>query len=101
MIIAPTTHLLTLDDVAAETGVVRRTVEEWIHAKDLGSFKKGGCRRVSLEHLTKFVLLHTFNPRRPEWLTAQVEGDFQKRLREMVQAEFNAEAQRRGERIAA
>jgi excisionase family DNA binding protein len=83
-----TTKLLTLDEVAERLGVSRRTVEEWIENKFLASFKKGGCRRVSEEALTKFVLLHTLNPQRPDWLTVKVESDFTQKLREIVKAEI-------------
>jgi excisionase family DNA binding protein len=81
-----TTKMLTLDEVAERLGVARRTIEEWAYNKDLASFKKGGCRRVSEEALTKFVLLHSLNPKRPDWLTAAVESDFRNALRASRQA---------------
>lgn len=101
MINEATTRLLTLDEAAERLGVSRRTVEEWVEQKALASFKKGGCRRVSEEALIKFVLLHTLNPQRPDWLTARVESEFVQKVRELVRMEFNAEAQRREEREAA
>jgi excisionase family DNA binding protein len=101
MIANATTQLLTLDEVAERLHVAKSTVEEWVYAKDLGSFKKGGSRRVSEEDLTKFVLANTLNPRRPAWLTAEVESKFLEQLREVIRQEINAETQRRGERVAA
>jgi excisionase family DNA binding protein len=101
MIPEATTKMLTLDGVAGRLGVSRRTVEEWVYNKDLAAFKKGGrgkkggCPRVSEESLAKFVLLHTLNPKRPEWLTAQVESQFVEKLREMIRVEMH------NERIAA
>lgn len=101
MIANATTQLLTLDEAAGRLGVSRRSVEEWITNKSLASFKKGGCRRVSEEALTRFVLLHTLNPQRPDWLTCQVESEFTAKLRELIRQEFATEAQRLREEIAA
>lgn len=102
MILTPTTHLLKLPEAAAELRVGESTMGEWVfgtRTRDpvLASFTKDKVRRVSLEDLTRFVLLNTVNPKRPDWLTAAVESEFRRQLREMIQAEFNAEAQRRGE----
>lgn len=87
MISTATTDLLTLEAVAMRLGVSKGSVENWVSAKDLASFKKGGMRRVSEEELTKFVLLNTVKPKRPDWLTAAVEADFRNMLRGIVKDE--------------
>jgi hypothetical protein len=96
MIITATTHLLKLSAVAVELSVAERTVQDWVYGEHpvLGSFTKGSVRRVSLEDLTKFILLNTLNPRRPEWLTAPVESNFQEKLREMTRLVCQAEFQK-------
>lgn len=101
MIITPTTHLLKLADVAAELSVGERTVQNWIYEKNapLGSFVKGSVRRVSLQDLTKFVLLNTLNPHRPDWLTAAIESDFRRMLREEMQAMWLEQQRRQGDQI--
>jgi hypothetical protein len=90
-IVSPTTHLLRVPEVAAELGVCESTVQNWIYAKApkkpaLESFVKGGVRMVSLEALTRFVLLNSVKPGRPDWLTAAVESDFRQIIRMEVQA---------------
>lgn len=87
--ISPTTKLFSLDEVAAEIGVHRTTVEDWVTDGDrpLGSFKKGKTRRVSLADLTAFVLGNTLKPKRPAWLTPEVERQFEARQLEMMQME--------------
>lgn len=92
---------LTLDEVAAELGVGKTSVEEWVKTRELSSFRKGRIRRVMREDLARFVLLNTVKARRPDWLTAPVETEFRKMLRDIVQTELNAETQRRGELQAA
>lgn len=88
MIICPTTDLLTLDMVAEEARVVKSTVEQWVYDLELGSFKKGKIRRVPREDWIQFVLLHKFNPRRPDWHTAQVEGHLVEMLRGIIRQEI-------------
>lgn len=90
-----TTELLSLDGVAAELNVSKSTVEKWVHDKDLASFKKGKNRLVSRESLTRFVLLNTVNPRRPDWLSAEVESRFVRQLREMVVLEVGKQVAER------
>ncbi len=85
MIFSPTTKLLTLAEVAGEVHVAKSTVGEWVYQEEcLASFRKGSIRRVSLENLTRFVILNTLNPRRPEWMTAAVQTEFEKRLEEIA-----------------
>jgi excisionase family DNA binding protein len=84
-----TTKMLTLDEVAERMHVAKCTVEEWVYSKKLASFKIGGNRRVSEEALTEFVLKHTLAPRRPEWLTTQVESQFVEKLRQIISQVVN------------
>jgi hypothetical protein len=92
MIVTPATHLLKLTDVAAELRVSEATLDKWVFGKHpvLASFKKDATRRVSVEELTRFVLLHTVRPHRPEWLTTAVESEFRNLLRDLVRQELNA-----------
>lgn len=96
VIFSPTTALLKLPEAATELSVGESTLDNWVYGKDpiLASFMKDKIRRVSLQDLTRFVLLHTVRPNRPTWLTAAVESDFRKLLRQEVQAEW-LELQRR------
>jgi excisionase family DNA binding protein len=97
-----TTELLSIDAAAGELGVSKTTVEKWVRDKDLASFKKGKCRLISRADLTKFVILNTVRPRRPDWLTAPVESEFVEKLKGMVRQEVNAElGARSAEKIAA
>jgi len=100
MIENPTTSMLTLDDVAARLKVGKSSVEEWVASGELGSFKKGGRRRVSEQSLNEFVLAHTFKPRRPDWLTRELEEQFWNKIREVARQEFASEAQRPRDRLA-
>lgn len=83
----PTTEMLTLEDVATRLKVALRSVQQWVYDKDLGSFHKGERRRVSEAQLTEFVLLNTVNPRRPKWLTPEIENEFVRKMREFVRCE--------------
>jgi excisionase family DNA binding protein len=85
MIENPTTSMLTVDDVARRLKVGQSSVEEWIKNLDLGSFKKGSRRRVSEQCLTEFVLVNTLKPRRPDWLTREIEEQFWRKIDERVQ----------------
>lgn len=82
-----TTELLSIDEAASSLNVSKSTVEKWVRDKDLASFKKGKNRLVSREDLTRFVLLNTVKPKRPDWLTAPVESDFRNMLRVIVKQE--------------
>lgn len=82
------TTFLTLDQVAGRIDVAKSTVEEWVSTKQIESFKKGKVRRVSEEALTKFVLLNTVKPRRPDWLTAEIQTEFERRLETIVDRRF-------------
>lgn len=95
-----TTQLLTLDDVAERLKVGKSSVEEWVANLDLASFKKGGRRRVSEQALTEFVLLNTLKPKRPVWLTRELEEQFWNKIRDVVKQEFAIEAQRHRDRPA-
>lgn len=85
----PTTEMLTLDEVAEELNVAKSSVEEWVYDRSLESFTKGRLRRVSRESLTKFVLLNTMKPKRPDWLTAEIESRFTQQLRQIVASIMN------------
>lgn len=98
----PTTHMLSLEEVADELGVSLSTVKEWVKKKLLASFKKGKTRRVSEQALIEFVVTNTVRPKRPDWLTASVESDFWARVAAVVKREVAVEAgKHRGESIAA
>lgn len=90
-------QMLSLDAVAEVLGVSKTSVEEWVRTKAIASFKKGRVRRIAREDLARFVALNTVKPRRPDWLTASVESEFRRQLRELVETLFTAEAQRRRE----
>jgi excisionase family DNA binding protein len=76
--------LLTLDQVAAQLGVSKSSVEEWVRTKSLASFKVGRLRKVSCEELARFILANTVRSRRPDWMTDEIESEFLKRLRHLV-----------------
>jgi len=76
--------MLTVDEVAAQLGVSKSSVEEWVRTKSLASFKVGRLRKVSREELARWVLANTVRSRRPEWATAEIESEFLKLLRRLV-----------------
>lgn len=85
MISAPAIpELLTIDEVVTALNVSRTSVEEWIYAREIASFKKGRVRKVAREDLVRFVMLNTVKARRPDWLTAQLETEFRQQLAALV-----------------
>jgi excisionase family DNA binding protein len=103
--ISPVTKMFDYQTVADELGVHKCTVEEWVKDPQIGLFKMGEkIRKISQANLTEFVLGHTVNPKRPKWLTAPIECEHEKKMREWMRQEWrviNAEAQRHEEREAA
>jgi|GEM_PF-6845573 len=81
-----TTKMLTIEEVAERLHICKRQVEQLIADKLLQSCIIGKRRRVSEEALARFVLEHTVKPRRPDWLTPNVEGELVQKLREIVLA---------------
>jgi excisionase family DNA binding protein len=77
-------QLLTIDQTAARLGVSKSTVEKWLRSKALASFKMGRLVRIDSEELARFIAVNTVKPRRPEWLTVQVEDQFWRRVREII-----------------
>lgn len=87
---APELNLLTLDDVAGLVKVSKWSVEQWVAAQALDSFRKGQIRRVTMQALVTFVVQNTLRARKPKWLTPEIEDQFLNLLRQIVRAEIAA-----------
>jgi excisionase family DNA binding protein len=83
-------ELMTIDEVKDALKVSKTSVEGWIYAREIASFKKGRHRKVAREDLVRFVMLNTIKARRPDWLTAQLETEFRKMLADIVAAQVRA-----------
>ena len=92
----PNSQLLTLDEVAAALGVSRTTVEDWVRSRSLGSFKKGKLRKVDRAELARFILANSVRSKRPDWCTEEIEGEFRRVVREIVQDVLSQAVSREG-----
>jgi hypothetical protein len=82
-------ELLTLEEAAAFARVGGTMMAGWIKGNkpEVASFCKGRNRTVHRDSLVEFIWLNSLRPRKPDWMTPQVESDAQRLMRELVAAE--------------